>query len=270
VGIYADVVADALRFADITDDPSADAKTRTFSILESLRLAASSVLDMEPDDLQALALEKPGEDWVSGILYDPMPGGSGLLEQIVERWAEVREGALGLLQCGADCSKACPDCLLTYRNQYAHRILDRKAALRFWHDSASDLQVAHDIPPSMDAPSSDPSGTTNVREQRLLQILRDRSFPEPETQKTIDLGGGLLTDADFFYPSTASQGICIYFDGLSKYIHGNRQNQRKDNTIRDSLEDKGFEVAVIASGELEDEVALAPKLNRLSRLLRDA
>ncbi|HZH97631.1 MAG TPA: DUF1998 domain-containing protein, partial [Fimbriimonadaceae bacterium] len=265
--LYADVVADALKLSEIGDTPEFESKNRAFSILESLRLAASETLDMEPDDLQSLLLVRPGEDWVSGLLYDPMPGGSGLLEQIIERWSEVRQAALRLLNCPSACARACTECLMTYRNQYAHRFLDRAAARDFWNRSGSVLQVAHEIPPSMDAPAADPGGTTNAREQRLLQILRDRSFPEPEAQRTIELGGGLCTDADFFYPSSGSNGICVYFDGMSKYIHGNAQSRRRDNTIRESLEDQGYEVIVIASSDLEDEIALAPKLNRLARLL---
>ena len=59
---------------------------------------------------------------------DPMPGGSGLLEHLAERWDEVRSAALELLtQCPGACESSCVDCLQTYRNRFYHEYLDRHA-----------------------------------------------------------------------------------------------------------------------------------------------
>jgi ATP-dependent helicase YprA (DUF1998 family) len=45
------------------------------------------------------------------LLYDPMPGGSGLLDQLAERWEEVRDAALMLLtHCPSACESSCIDC----------------------------------------------------------------------------------------------------------------------------------------------------------------
>jgi hypothetical protein len=45
-------------------------------VLESLRLGAADVLDMEPDDLQVLVIGKPGVNTVDAMLSDPMRAAS--------------------------------------------------------------------------------------------------------------------------------------------------------------------------------------------------
>ena len=44
---------------------------------------------MHMEDLQILVIGEIGSDTVQGLLWDPMPGGSGLLERLRERFAEV-------------------------------------------------------------------------------------------------------------------------------------------------------------------------------------
>lgn len=87
LGFYADVVAQGLRFQDLSD------KKTAYSVGETLRLAGSLVLDMEPDDLLLLMIPQVGEEKVDLILYDPMPGGSGLLKQMIEAWPVLIETA---------------------------------------------------------------------------------------------------------------------------------------------------------------------------------
>ncbi len=58
-------------------------------MLEALRAGMTQVLEMEREDLHVLVIGRVGEAAVDGLLYDPMPGGSGLLEQMLARWPEV-------------------------------------------------------------------------------------------------------------------------------------------------------------------------------------
>lgn len=76
-----------------------------FSIAEAVRMGAARVLDMEIEDLHLLALGHVGEDTCDVLLYDPMPGGSGLLEHLSARWEEVRGAALELLTPGREGSR---------------------------------------------------------------------------------------------------------------------------------------------------------------------
>ena len=65
------------------------------NIGEALRTAATRLLDMGPDDLQLLIVEKP-DDKQDLLIYDPMPGGSGLLDQMLVRWQELIAAAKNL------------------------------------------------------------------------------------------------------------------------------------------------------------------------------
>ncbi|MEO8395039.1 MAG: DUF1998 domain-containing protein, partial [Chloroflexota bacterium] len=55
--------------------------------------------------------EDAGEKAVDMLIYDPMPGGSGLLDQIRFKWTEVAVSALAFVRsCPAECATACIDC----------------------------------------------------------------------------------------------------------------------------------------------------------------
>ena len=90
-------------------------------------LGAAEVLDMEVEDLQLLAIGQPGGRGLSLLLYDPMPGGSGLLDQMRDRWPEVTAAAKRVVaDCPSLCQSACVDCLLHFRNSYyPRRLRDR-------------------------------------------------------------------------------------------------------------------------------------------------
>ena len=124
VGFYADVVADALSL------PACDSQTAAYSVLEVLRFAATRVLDMHMDDLQVLVIGHVGREEVDALLWDPMPGGSGLLDQMCERFDEIigvsREIVANRLSFY---QPFCVDCLQTFRNAHYHKHLDRKLAL---------------------------------------------------------------------------------------------------------------------------------------------
>ena len=83
IGFYADIAADALSLPECTN------ATQAYSVLEALRIGATRILDMHMEDLQILVVGEIGSDTVQGLLWDPMPGGSGLLERLRERFAEV-------------------------------------------------------------------------------------------------------------------------------------------------------------------------------------
>jgi hypothetical protein len=69
------------------------------------------------EDLQLLLVQKP-DDKLDLLIYDPMPGGSGLLEQMLSRWKELIATARELLAGYAQgCETACYACLKTFRNQ---------------------------------------------------------------------------------------------------------------------------------------------------------
>lgn len=264
VGFYADVVADAIAIDNCAD------LTEAYSVAEALRKGASDVLEMELSDLQLLVVGRAGELQRKALVYDPMPGGSGLLDQMVARWREVVGEAQRLMEgCPSRCSRACIDCLLNYRNSFYHAHLDRHVAvglMRQWGDA---LSFAHELPPLL--PMHKGAGQpVNQAESVLRYMLERAGFENALAQREIDLGRPLgVTIPDFFFEdlSGRTEGICIYLDGMSQAIHGNSRAEAKDNAIRDELRNRDYEVIVITYGQLSDPGAMRDKLGRLARML---
>ncbi|MBI5710725.1 MAG: DEAD/DEAH box helicase [Candidatus Eisenbacteria bacterium] len=263
-GFYADIVADALMLQDAAD------RTQAYSVLEALRTGMANLLEMDREDLEILVVARPGEDLVDGFLYDPMPGGSGLLEQACERWAEVVQAALEVVEgCPAGCARSCIDCLQVFRNAYYHEHLDRSVAAARLRDWGGVLAGARPIPPRM--PAEAPRGAeapTNVAEDRLRHWFERGGLPEPEWQKPVDLGAPLGgTTPDAFFPMEAEPGLCVYVDGLSGRLHGDPARAAQDRVLRAALRSRGFVVIEIPASHLEDREAMRRHLATIARWL---
>lgn len=267
LGFYADVVADSLSLQACNDQKTA------YSVLEALRMAASQVLDMTMDDLQILVLGHVDRDEVDAVLWDPMPGGSGLLEQLCGRFSEILSAAKKIVEgCPSDCSASCIDCLQTFRNGYYHKHLDRKlAAGRFlsWGDR---LVSAHDIPAKQ--PSQAPMEGThpvNEAERRLRQLLISAGFEEGVRGQQLRLDRAIgTTTPDVIYRGLnhdQNEGVCIYLDGLSQHLHGNPASVERDRMIRDWLRNNNYEVIEIAASDLYDEEVMSRHFRRLAGYL---
>ena len=267
IGFYADIAADALSLPECTN------ATQAYSVLEALRMGATRVLDMHMEDLQIFVIGEIGNEAVQGFLWDPMPGGSGLLERLRERFAEVVEIAREVVKgCAGACASSCIDCLQIFRNSYYHNRLDRTVALDGLKARDQRLAFQHEIPPKQ--PTSSPSGDSvpvNQAETRLRHLLLRAGFGEGTRNEQIQLGGALgTTTPDVIYRDPEDdfcKGVCIYLDGMSKHIHGNPKTARKDREIRIWLRGSDYEVIEIPANELDDEDAMARHFRRLANYL---
>lgn len=266
VGFYADVVADALSWPGCADWDEA------YSLAESLRLGAAQVLDMDRDDLEVLVVGRAGAGDVTAYLYDPMPGGSGLLDQICARFEEVWKATHELVStCTGACDRACVDCLLTFRNAFYHRHLNRRVAAALLETLGPQLVRAHEIPSKL--PTSGPRGderSVNDYEERLRNLLQRAGMPEPQWKRQIELGrplGSTTPDAYFDLDGPDEPGLCLYLDGLSTHIHGNPVTQAQDRRIREQLRALGYHVLELAASELYDRGAMVRFMSRVARLL---
>jgi hypothetical protein len=264
VAFYADIVADSLTIQDLPDLSVA------YSVIEGLRLAGAQILEMEVEDLQVLCIPHLDRDTVDAVLYDPMPGGSGLLEQMLERWSEVVPAAQSLLQCVSGCQTACIDCMMHFRNAHFHRYLDRHKALAYYAERST-LEPAQPIAAAQPATKApDAAQPSHPPEFRLRDMLIRAGLGEPEAQKPIAIGQPWgRTVPDFFYPSPDNrhEGICIYLDGLSRHIHGSPETQEKDIQIRERLGEMGYEVVPIPKSALDDRDRMTGFLSRIARKL---
>jgi hypothetical protein len=267
VGFFADVVADTISI------PGCETPSEAYSVAEALRTGATRVLDMDHEDLDILVIRHPGGEIADALLYDPMPGGSGLLEQICARFGEVAAAALEVCaNCPADCATACIDCLHTFRNAFFHQHLNRHVAadrLRVW---GSELTFAHDIPPKLPPTPSDEGDdkTAGGAEERLKRLLQRAGFADPVWHHEIHLGKPLgSTSPDCFYTldDPTEPGVVIYLDGLSQHLHGNPRTRERDQAIRAELRARGYWVLEIAASQLDDRGAMAGHFARLAKLL---
>ena len=232
--------------------------------------AASFVLDMEQEDLQVMMISRPGETAVDAVIFDPMPGGSGLLEQILSNWETIVQAATEIVdKCPSECESGCVDCLYTFRNAFYHRYLNRKKAAEIISINGAKIKSAHDIPALMPQ-SSGTADSTNKAEDTLKDLLIRAGFPPPVGQKEINLGAPLnITTPDFYYEIESGHidAVCIYLDGLSKHIHGNPATRQRDIEIRTHLKNTGYEVIEIAYSQLSDKGAMANYFYRLGRIM---
>ena len=268
VGFFADVIADALSLPACVDSKTA------YSVLEALRIAAAQVLDMHVEDLQILVIGHVDREEVDGLLWDPMPGGSGLLDQMCQRFEEITESARHVVaDCPGVCETSCIDCLQTFRNAFYHKLLERKAALECLTAWGPRLAETHAIPPKQ--PSQEPSSGThpvNEAERRLRHLLKAAGFEEGTRGEQIRLDAAIgTTTPDVIYRAAhheADEGVCMYLDGLSAHIHGNAATADRDRTIRAWLRNIGWDVIEIAASDLHDEGAMQRHFKRLAGYLR--
>jgi len=268
VGFYADVVADVLSL------PACENHSVAYSVLEALRMAATRVLDMHLDDLQILVIGHVTRDEVDALLWDPMPGGSGLLDQICSHFAEIVEVAREIVEdCPAACETSCVDCLQTFRNAYYHKHLDRVLALDRLDEWGQLLAEGHEIPPRQPSQEArEGSYPVNEAERRLRHLLLAAGFEEGARGEQLRLDRAIgTTTPDVIYRADHhedGEGVCIYLDGLSGHLHGNRVTADKDREIRGWLRGNGYDVIEIAVNELSDEGAMVRHFRKLAGYLR--
>ena len=203
-----------------------------------------------------------------------MPGGSGLLDQVCQRFEEITESARHVVaDCPSVCETSCIDCLQTFRNAFYHKLLERKAALECLTAWGPRLAETHAIPPKQ--PSQEPSSGThpvNEAERRLRHLLKAAGFEEGTRGEQIRLDAAIgTTTPDVIYRAAhheADEGVCIYLDGLSAHIHGNTATADRDRTIRAWLRNLGWDVIEIAASDLHDEGAMQRHFKRLAGYLR--
>lgn len=267
IGFYADIAADALSLAECAST------TQAYSVLEAVRIGATRILDMHMEDLQIIVISEIGSDVVSGLLWDPMPGGSGLLQRLCERFDEVVRVAQEVAEaCASDCMSSCIDCLQTFRNSYYHNRLNRHVALAAFKEWGHRLTSQHEIPARQpNSLSFEDALPVNLAESKLRHLLLCAGFGEGVRGEQIQLGGALgTTTPDIIYRDLTDEfckGVCIYLDGMSEHIHGNPETARRDYAIRSWLRGSDYEVIEIPANELDDEDAMARHFRRLANYL---
>ena len=210
---------DMLRFHDV------EGEAEGINVGEALRTAATRLLDMGLEDLQLLLVRKP-DDKLDLLIFDPMPGGSGLLEQMLSRWQELISSAKELLAgCTQGCETTCYACLKTFRNQFYHNLLNRHQAMELVEKLNYQPEAFRDIVPVFEEETPGGGSPSNTPEARLNRLLEDHHFPAGQLRHRIDTSVGLATVPDWFHEQSK---VAVYLDGMSRALHGDPKTAQMD------------------------------------------
>ncbi len=256
VALHVDLTSDVLCVGPF------EAASDAVNTYEGLLAGARAVLDMSDSELEGfLQVEENGDTWA--VLYDPLPGGTGFIDQMLERWMLICErGREALGRC--DCEEACYKCLQHFRNQQHHGVLNRHDAMRLLGEINGQPHTLHQIPASVQ-PTKKVNGDAepdSTAEQRYLQLLAARSFRQPDAlQHRIDLNNGNYTVADFAWVEAR---VLVFVDGTSSHLHGDPQRARQDRLKRAMAGKLSWNVLVITAQSLDDQQLLSDHLDELS------
>ncbi|MBT8507421.1 hypothetical protein AZH53_03125 [Methanomicrobiaceae archaeon CYW5] len=247
-----------------------ETRSDAINLAEGLKIAANVSLEMEPDDLEFIILMHD-EEQADVFLYDPMPGGSGILDQIIDQWDHIIErGIYSLNSCTNNCETACYECMKSYGNMQNHELLNRMRAAQLLNSIKSPLKKTSSVP-SVEEEQASEGESTNTAEMRLSALMQEYGLPPFDRQKEIQLPQvNITTTPDFYYESLDnSVRIAIYLDGLSRFIHGDPEIQRKDQFIRTVLRSNGYIVVEISATALDDPEMMKYKLMEIGIALEN-
>ena len=264
--LYTDSVVDGLKIEGFTTQEDA------VNFSEALKMGAAIIIDMDREDLQYFILPI-SEDEFTTFIYDPMPGGSGILQQIIDDWNSVIKASIkSLSNCEGHCEKSCYSCMRTYRNVFVHNILDRVLSVDLLQNWLGNLIFTRQIPANMELSNPDDSKATNKAEKGLYDILQKEGFPTFTEQKEIIIGPPYnRTIPDLYYENIEDDiRVAVYLDGLSKDIHGGEECFRKDRIIRNQLEEMDIDVVELSVTDLDDPISLNKVLKRIARKINNS
>ncbi|NMC72417.1 MAG: DEAD/DEAH box helicase [Myxococcales bacterium] len=235
------------------------------NVFESIRIGARHVLDMGTTEVEGFILtDQQSGHWI--VFYDPMPGGSGYLPQILRFWEPICRRATDVLQnCATACDTACYSCLKHFYNQQDHDVLNRHEAINLLADLTQPLEMEHAVPAVTFQPMPDAKKTDSNAELDFGEICRKRGFPVPPAQQfRVSFEDGSYTDADWAYPD---RKVLVFIDGMSAALHGDPRRRARDKLLRAKARLKGFQVVEITAEALQDEGSLAVHLEELAMYL---
>jgi len=210
------------------------------SLESALKHALEVVFQLEEDELAAEPLPSRSERHLL-LFYEAAEGGAGVLRRLVEEpqlWPRIVAEALRRSHVDPDtltdlegaCEAACYDCLLTYRNQVDHQLLDRQAAVRVLADlRRAELTAARG---SSTGPGSLLEQVESELEAEFLAFLREGGFRLPDRAQVHFEAAGCR--ADFVYDEACA---AIFIDGPH---HDPADRRARDQAVDSALRDLGY------------------------------
>ena len=247
--LTADADVDVLHFTGF------DAQKDAINFIEGLRQGMLKSIEMDIDDLQLLLLPQ-SEDRCDALLYDPMPGGSGLLDQLVENWRDVVHDAIAHLEgCSRGCETSCYACLRRYRNMFHHPELNRHEAVALLADWERPIEVGAEITPVRPNMGAAQAGGITHSERTFGQWLIECGFPGFESNIEVPVSqlNGISRPDYVYQDATRNIKIAVFIDGG---VHHTEAGMRQDRIVRLALKNDGWKVVVIMNEDLLDDTMM--------------
>ncbi|BAY42014.1 DEAD/DEAH box helicase domain-containing protein (plasmid) [Nostoc sp. NIES-2111] len=214
-------------------DVPADNKEAFITTLQYvLETAIQAVYKLEADELDS---ERLGEGKYL-LFWEAAEGGAGVLSQLLEKpeaFQKIADAALDIChfkEAKDSCIQACYECLLSYRNQFDHALINRHL-IKPWLDVLLESSVITQVQGlSRDEQyqklleQTDPNSNF---ERVVLQEIYQRGYKLPNAAQELILEANCKPD--FIYKKEA---IAVFCDGS---VHDSPDKRRQDQIERDNL-----------------------------------
>jgi len=214
----------------------------------TLETAIQAVYKLEADELDS---ERLGEGKYL-LFWEAAEGGAGVLSQLLEKpeaFQKIAAAALDIChfkQPKESCVQACYECLLSYRNQFDHALIDRHLIKPLLDQLLASKVVGNFEEMSREEryqqllQQTDPNSNF---ERVVLQEIYQRGYKLPDaTQELIPEAN---CKPDFLYKTDAA--IAIFCDGS---VHDRPDKRRQDQIERDNLRyNTGYTVLTLRHDE---------------------
>lgn len=223
--------------------PTQPLSTAEMASLEAaLKRAFQVVFQLEDNEIASEPLPSAAERNVL-LFYESAEGGAGVLRRLVEEaalWSAVADEALR--RCHVDpaslvdvkdtkvepCEAACYDCLLSYRNQTDHQILDRSVVVPVLARLRR-ANLAEDTTRQADLDAA----ADSTLETDFVEFLRSGGFRLPDRAQVPFPDAGI---PDFVYDDACA---VIYVDGPD---HDYPERQARDHGLAAVMRSLGYRV----------------------------
>ena len=217
----------------------------------ALKTAIQAEYDLEDNELSVISLPD-NNNRKSILIYEASEGGAGVLRHLTEDPNAIKNVARrGLEICHfnpdtledlhkakyarENCEAACYDCLLSYGNQFDHRLIDRQSIKDYLQTlMGSQVSISPNAKDRGDHLESLKRQTQSELEKKWLDLINKGGFRLPDRAQV------LMEDAhtrpDFVYDEYFT---AIYIDGPD---HLWSQAMEKDKEAEEQLLNKGWYV----------------------------
>ncbi len=232
-------------------DPTSYYTTLKEAIIQSIMLT----YNLEESEISSFLNPVPGKNEQSIVIFETEEGGTGVLKSLLntslDRFDKFIENLFRILHVKSlepyeetmdACITACYNCLLRFRNQFEHNLLNRKIILPLIKSlekcklegisEVSELDLKEKLKNLKEKCDSE------LEKMVLDEILRQKLPIPDEAQKLFTENDIPIATADFYYKQVRNE-IFIFVDGPP---HASDHVQEEDKEKRNKIESKGFSV----------------------------